>query len=67
MNKERIPKKVLYLKVKGKCPRGRPRSRWKQQVRKDVRQREGRPWKKLRRRSCGKTDRWKGLVVRRPT
>jgi hypothetical protein len=27
MNKERIPKKILKKKVKGKCPRGRPRSR----------------------------------------
>jgi hypothetical protein len=35
MNEERIPKKVLNMKLKGKCPRMRPRPRW-QQVRKDV-------------------------------
>jgi hypothetical protein len=43
MNKERIPKKILKKKVKGKCPRGRPRSRWKQYVRKDVTQKR-RTW-----------------------
>jgi hypothetical protein len=43
------------MKVKGKHLRGRPRSRWEQRVRKDVTQREGRPWKKLRRMSSGKT------------
>jgi hypothetical protein len=29
-------------------PKGRLRSRWEQQVREYVTQREGRPWKKLR-------------------
>jgi hypothetical protein len=29
-------KEVLNMKVKGKCPRGRPRPRWEQKVRKDV-------------------------------
>jgi hypothetical protein len=42
MNEERIPKKVLNMKVKGRHSRGRPRSRGEQQVRKDVTQREGR-------------------------
>jgi hypothetical protein len=46
MNEERIPKKVLNMKVKKrKCPRLKvPRSRWEQQVRKDVTQKEGRTW-----------------------
>jgi hypothetical protein len=33
------------MEPKGKCPRGRPRLRWEQQVRKDVTQNEGRTWK----------------------
>jgi hypothetical protein len=63
MNEERIPKKILYMKVKGKCPRGRLRSRREQQIRKNVRWKED-LGKRLRRRSCGKTERWKGLVDR---
>jgi hypothetical protein len=35
MNEERIPM-VLNMKVKGKDPKGRVRSRWEQQARKDV-------------------------------
>lgn len=38
---------VLNLKVKGKCPGGRPKSRWEQEVRKDVIQREGKLCKNL--------------------
>jgi hypothetical protein len=44
INKETIPKKVLNLKVKGKCPRGRLRSTWEQQVRKYITHKEGRSW-----------------------
>jgi hypothetical protein len=43
MNEEKISNEVLNMRVKGKCPRGRPRSRWEQQVRKDVTKKEGRP------------------------
>jgi hypothetical protein len=39
-NKDRIPKKVQNMKVKGNHPRGRPRSRWKQHVRRDATQKE---------------------------
>jgi hypothetical protein len=38
----RIQKKALNMKVKGKCSKGRMRSRWEQQVRKDITQKEGR-------------------------
>jgi hypothetical protein len=34
IKEERITKKVLSMKVKGKHPRGRPSSRWENQVRK---------------------------------
>jgi hypothetical protein len=34
----------LNIKVKGKHPRGKLKSRWEQQVRKDVTQNEGRTW-----------------------
>jgi hypothetical protein len=58
MNENRIPKKILNIRVKGKFPRERPISKLVQQIRKDVTQQEGRKeehGKKLRRR-CGKTD-----------
>jgi hypothetical protein len=45
------------MKVKGKFPKGRPRSRWEEQVRKNITQKERRRWgEKLRRRSTGKTE-----------
>ena len=37
-NVDQIPKKVLNVKLKGNCPRGRPRSRCEQPVRQDVTQ-----------------------------
>jgi hypothetical protein len=39
------------------------------QVRKDVTEKEGKTWEEIEEedRSCGKTDRWRGLVVRQPT
>jgi hypothetical protein len=40
------------MKVKGKCPTGRPRSRW-EQVKEEVTQKKE-LGKKLRTRSCGK-------------
>jgi hypothetical protein len=46
MDKERIQKKILNMKVGGKHPRQSPRSRWEKQVRKDIRWREGRTWNK---------------------
>jgi hypothetical protein len=35
------------MEVKGKRPRGRPRSRWEQQARKEVTQKEGRTWEEI--------------------
>jgi hypothetical protein len=42
MNDERIPKKVLNMKLKGKHPRGKPRSGWERGVRKYVTHKVGR-------------------------
>jgi hypothetical protein len=47
--------KVWNMNVKGKGPRGRPRSTWEQQVRKDATQKEENCGEKMRRKSCGKT------------
>jgi hypothetical protein len=32
MDKDRIPDKIFNMKIKGKCPKERPRSRWEQQI-----------------------------------
>jgi hypothetical protein len=55
------------MKVKGKCPRGKLSTRWKQQVKKDVTQREGRPWEQTEEELWEDRDRSRGLVVRQPT
>ena len=36
MQEERIPKKMLHIKMEGKRPRGRPRTRWIDQIRTDI-------------------------------
>jgi hypothetical protein len=38
LNGGRIAKKVLNMKLKGRHPRGRPRSSWEQQIMKDMTQ-----------------------------
>jgi hypothetical protein len=45
MNEERIPRKVLNMKVKGKYPGGRRRRRWEERVMKDITQEDQRTWK----------------------
>jgi hypothetical protein len=44
MKKEKIPKKVRNMKIKGIRRGGSPRSRWEQQIMKYVKQNEGRIW-----------------------
>lgn len=44
MNEDKIPKKVFNMTVLGICPKLKPTLRWKQQVRKDITQNEGRLW-----------------------
>jgi hypothetical protein len=65
MNEETIKKK--NMKVKGKCPIGRLRSRWEQHVRKAVTQKEGKAWEETEEELQEERDRWRGLVVRQPT
>jgi hypothetical protein len=41
----RIPKKVLYMNLEATRLRGRPRRRWQDEVREDVRLAGGKEWK----------------------
>jgi hypothetical protein len=36
MAKHRIPKRVLEMKISGKKPKGRPRTRWQDKVKRDT-------------------------------
>ena len=36
MTDEKIPKKMLYSQMEEKLPKGRPRTRWVDQIRKDI-------------------------------
>ena len=47
IGQERIPKKMLHTKLEGKQPRGRPRNRWIDQVRKDIEMR-GENWEEIK-------------------
>jgi hypothetical protein len=62
VNKERIPKNVMNLKVKSKHPFIRPLSTWEQWVRKDVAQMEVRPWEETEEELW--KDIWRCLIVR---
>jgi hypothetical protein len=44
------------MKVKGRHPRGSPRSRWEQQVRKGVMQKEERICEEIEEEGCGRTE-----------
>jgi hypothetical protein len=56
MNKYLNPREGFEHGTQRKCPRGRPKLRWKQQVRKDVTQNEGRTWKETEEGSFGKIE-----------
>jgi hypothetical protein len=47
MADERIPKKTLEMKLRGRRPRGRPRTRWMDQVMRDVETR-GKTWTQVK-------------------
>jgi hypothetical protein len=44
MEENRIPKRVLYMKLESTRPRGRPRNRWQVEVREDGRIVGGEEW-----------------------
>jgi hypothetical protein len=56
--------KDLDMKVKEKCPRGSPRSKWEEQARNGVTQRERKPWKRVVEKLWEDVDRWRGLVIK---
>jgi hypothetical protein len=53
---ERIPKRTLEMKLRGRRPRGRPRTRWIDQVMRDVEKR-GKKWTQVKQ----DRDRWRFL------
>jgi hypothetical protein len=44
MEENRIPKRVLYMNLETRIPRGRPRNRWQDEVREDGRLIGGEEW-----------------------
>jgi hypothetical protein len=58
MEKNRIPKKVLYMNLETTRLRGRPRNRWQDEVREDGRLVGGKGWKE---RLCEREE-WKTLL-----
>jgi hypothetical protein len=53
---DRIPKKMLEMKLRGRRPRGRPRTRWMDQVKR------GKEWTQVKQ----DRDRWRFLCNIRP-
>jgi hypothetical protein len=52
MADERIPKRTLEMKLRGRRPRSRPRTRWMDQVMRDVENR-GKKWTQVKKdREC---------------
>jgi hypothetical protein len=63
---DRIPKRTLEMKLRGRRPRGRPRTRWMDQVMRDVEKR-GRKWTQVKQdREWEERDRWRFLCNSRP-
>jgi hypothetical protein len=44
MEENRIPTRILYMNLESTRPRGRPRDRWKDEVREDGRMVGGEEW-----------------------
>jgi hypothetical protein len=66
MTDERIPKKTLEMKLRGRRPRGRPRTRWMDQVKRDMEKR-GKKWTQVQQdREWEDRDRWRFLCNSRP-
>jgi hypothetical protein len=47
MADERIPKKMMEMKLRGRRPRGRPRTRWMDQIKRDMEKR-GKKWMQVK-------------------
>jgi hypothetical protein len=47
MEENRIPKRVLYMNLESTRPGGRPRNRWQDEVREDVRIVGGEEWQEI--------------------
>jgi hypothetical protein len=59
MNKERIPKKILYSTTGGRRRAGKPRNRWIDAVEEDAKKLMGvRNWK----RAAQDREEWRGLI-----
>lgn len=68
MDEDRIRTKVLKIKIRGKHPTGRPRSRWEQQVKGVITQKGGRSLEDTDEEEFWKDrDRWGDFVVWWPT
>jgi hypothetical protein len=61
MADERISKKMLEMKLRGRRPRGRPRTRWMDQVKTDM-ENKRKKWMQVKQdRECEDRDRWRFL------
>jgi hypothetical protein len=66
MADERIPKKILEMKLRGRRPRGRPRTRWMDQVKRDM-ERRGKNWTQVQKdREWEDRNRWRFLCNSQP-
>jgi hypothetical protein len=66
MADERIPKKMLEMKLMGRRPRGRPRTRWIDQAKTDMEKR-GKKWTQvIKDKEWEDRDRWRFLCNGRP-
>jgi hypothetical protein len=58
MKENRIPRRVLYMTLETKRPRGRPRNRWQDEVRENGRIAGGEEWQK----KVYNREKWKKLL-----
>jgi hypothetical protein len=58
MEENRIPKRVLYMNLETRRPRGRPRNRWQDEVREDRRIVGGEEWQE----KVYDREKWKKLL-----
>ena len=66
MEEERIPQKMLHTKMERKQPRGKPKTRWIDQIRKDIEMR-GENWEEIQEnRNWENRDGWRFLCNSQP-